>query len=153
MTGGEPATVLSVEGDYARVLRIRHSICMLCPDPDECSDQEKDRCGVEIRAVNRAGAKCGDQVIVRLEGYQVLVAAGLVYGVPLAFMILGLVMGSGLGTFLGFSDLGSQGLGALGLLVSLVVALPVSKLIDGGLERSGTVVPVIAEIQTQRLEV
>lgn len=144
----ETARVLEVEGDHALILRERSSVCQLCPDPDECTESEAEHCGIEIRAVNRAGAVVGDLVRVRVAGDRVLLAVALVYGVPLLFMGGGLYGAACLAAARGMSPLAIQGLGALGLLGALLVSFPVSRVLNSQLHRTGLFTPVIEEIRS-----
>lgn len=94
----EHAIVVGVEQDVAMLEIIRKTPCGLCG---------KSRgCGISLwaklfnhksvfKATNNIGAKVGDNVIVGIEEHALLRSSMTIYGVPLASLLIGAVIGIG----------------------------------------------------------
>lgn len=96
----EEGTVVSVQGETAKVLMRRSRMCEGCGSC--CVKVDED--GMLADAVNRAGAKPGDRVLVDLPESLSIRAAFILYGVPLLFFFAGL----GLGALLSLAALGGK---------------------------------------------
>ena len=87
----EVGIVRSIEGSTARVMISREgSPCENCTQ-DACSIPEK---GVETEAINIAGAKVGQKVIVAMTSYTYYKGALLIYVLPVVALIGGAILGN-----------------------------------------------------------
>ena len=147
-------TVTAVDGEYAVVLRERFDPCILCPGEDECTETERHECEIEIRALNSAGARVGDSVMLALtDESQILLAILYVYGVPMAFLMGGLLGGVALAQAAGIDPTGQGAAGVVLAGLALGVSMPVSRKLDRRAFESGKFTPVVTEVKTERLEV
>lgn len=147
-------TVLSLEGEYAQVLHERFDPCLLCPGGDDCHEKETHDCSLELRAHNLARASVGDTVYLQLaDESQILRVVLHVYGIPLGFLVLGLLGTMGAAQAAGLSQGYQVGLGLLGLLVALGLSVPVSRWLNRRAYETGRITPVIAEIAPTQMEV
>ncbi len=148
------ATVTEIDGIYALVLKERFNPCVLCPGEDECTEKERHDCSLEIRALNEMGAKVGDTVTLALtDDSQIFRAIFYVYGVPMAFLLMGLLSGTGLAQVLGWSLTAQGGLGVLSAALALGVSLKVSRKLDRWALESGKFTPVISAVNPEAFEV
>lgn len=90
----EEGTVVEVSGGTARVLLRRSRLCEGCGSCCVLVDDET----MLAEAENRAGAKQGDRVIVDLPRGVSIRAAYILYGIPLLAFLVGLGLGSLLGS-------------------------------------------------------
>jgi positive regulator of sigma E activity len=147
-------TVTALDGEYAVVLRERFDPCILCPGEDECTETERHECEIEIRALNTIGARVGDSVKLELtDETQILWAILYVYGVPMAFLVGGLLAGVALAQGAGVDPTGQGAAGVVLAVLALGVSVPVSRKLDRRAFESGKFTPVVAEVTTERLEV
>ncbi len=80
--------VKEVKGEYATVVMQRHTSCSGC---NACKMGHEDT-KVEIRGINNAKGKVGQWVSVDMENHDVLMAAFIVYIIPLIALIAGIVI-------------------------------------------------------------
>lgn len=140
--------VLAVDGAYAVVLRERFDPCILCPGEDECTEKEQHDCGIEIRALNEIGAQVGDTVALALtDDDQILRAVLYVYGVPMTFLLAGLVGGVVAAAAGGLAPTLQGGVGVLGLLAGLGLSVPFSRRLNRKAFESGRFTPVVREVE------
>ena len=84
--------VVSQMGDYSKVKLVRHTACGNC-GACQLGDEQKD---IMLVAKNSAGAKMGDLVEVTMATDSVLSAAFIMYVIPLAGLMIGLLIGQAL---------------------------------------------------------
>lgn len=85
----EVGQVVSVEGNIARIRFHRSKACRNCGICFQVSKQD-----METEAINVAGAKKGEQVIIGLETETFLKAAFFLYIIPLIFLFVGILVGN-----------------------------------------------------------
>ena len=79
-------------GNYSKVKLVRHTACGNC-GACQLGDEQKD---IMLVAKNSAGAKMGDLVEVTMATDSVLSAAFIMYVIPLAGLLIGLLIGQAL---------------------------------------------------------
>lgn len=111
----EEGTVMEVRGDMAKVLLPRKRLCDGCGSCCVMVDEET----MLAEAENGAGAKRGDHVIVDIPKGVAIRAAYILYGIPLLAFLVGLGLGSLLGSvvFGGGAGVVAGLISAFGLLV------------------------------------
>lgn len=82
-------TVTELRGDMALV---RFKRTKACGDCHACVSFGTDEAGTEIR--NTLGAKVGDRVAIELHSGSVFTASLILYGIPLAALLAGVLIGS-----------------------------------------------------------
>lgn len=91
----ETGTVIEVKKRTALVSTETKGICHSCSARGICHmSSQKDR--MEVEAWNRLGAGVGDRVQIRISGRSTLLAAFLLYLVPLLGFLLGVLIGQNL---------------------------------------------------------
>jgi sigma-E factor negative regulatory protein RseC len=85
----EIGTVKKIEGIMAIVDVPKKSACEGCT-AGTCRQEDR---SMEIEALNRAGAKVGQKVLVSIKAYTYLKGSALVYGLPALALVLGAVLG------------------------------------------------------------
>lgn len=85
----ERGNVLEVRHGTAMVEVVRHEACRHCGG---CNFGQADR--IVVEATDLVGTRAGDHVALELEASRVLGAAFVVYLIPLAFLVLGLYLGT-----------------------------------------------------------
>lgn len=129
--------VTQINGQTGRVRIQRNAACGDCK---KCIISEE-QSFVEVDALNRTGARVGDQVEVVMESGNVLLAAFLVYIVPLITMFLGYIIGQAIGG------------AAWGyILGGLMLILPFFglKLAEKKIQSSGRFQPVIVKLLSSK---
>lgn len=122
----ENGQVVEVQGDYAWVETEPATTCGSCSARKGCGTSALaalfGRRRAPVRALNRAGARAGEQVVIGLSESSLVRGSMAVYLVPLAALLAGAVAGRYLGTALliGHGDLASIAGAATGLLAGLV---------------------------------
>ncbi len=111
----ERGRVIETAGNVAKVEIFRKDECSRCK---VCGFGSRDR--IVAVAANTIGAKEHDEVELELEGSQVVRAAAIVYLIPLAFLLVGLYLGTVLSSFIDRRDMAPLasavlGFGLLGL--------------------------------------
>ncbi len=92
----EEGTVVAVRGDTAEVLLRRSRLCEGCGSCCVLVDGDT----MLAEADNRAGAKKGDRVVVDLPAGTSIRAAYILYGIPLLAFLVGIGLGSWVGSAL-----------------------------------------------------
>lgn len=88
----EEGEVVEASGDQAVVLLLPWSGCSECSVRELCKTGSDQRRSLKVK--NARGARPGDRVKIEVTGGSLLSAAGLVYGVPLALLLAGVLLGS-----------------------------------------------------------
>ncbi|MGO3751304.1 MAG: SoxR reducing system RseC family protein [Peptoniphilaceae bacterium] len=117
--------VVEDNGDYVKVSSMRESSCgTSC---ENCSA----KCGESKihnqKVLNTIGAKVGDKVILETSFKTLISYIGLVYGLPLLFFIIGVIVSS---NFLGFNTNNAQLLNLLVGLLFMIFSFIIIKIID-----------------------
>ena len=98
----EQGIVLRTDAESAWVKTTRSSACEGCTARGSChtlgSGQE-----MEVKALNPAGARVGDRIVLSFETGSLLKATFLIYVFPIIFLIAGAAIGQLLGPLIGFS--------------------------------------------------
>lgn len=116
----ETASVVRTDGDFAWVETQRQSACGSCAGSKGCGTAALSKVlgkrRTEVRALNRAGARVGDRVIIGIEESALVRGSLAVYAVPLLVMLLGAGLGEALGRAPGAdANSLSMGFGLIGL--------------------------------------
>jgi len=111
----ECGRVIEAYGNVAKVEVFRRDECERCK---ACGFGSRDR--IVAVATNTVGAEKGDEVVLELEGTQVVRAAVIVYLIPLVFLLIGLYLGTVFASFIDRRDMAQIlaavfGFGFLGL--------------------------------------
>jgi sigma-E factor negative regulatory protein RseC len=130
------------EDGWAQVITTRGSMCSTCRAAHCCSSLRPSSKMV-IRALNTAGAKAGDLVILSLKTDAVIKSAAIAYLIPVAGLIGGAVAGVALGQELRANETAISVLVALaGLLLGFAVTIIISRWMSA----RGRLTPVITGI-------
>ncbi|NLP47204.1 MAG: SoxR reducing system RseC family protein [Epulopiscium sp.] len=97
----EKGMVIKQEQGMVLIQLIRHEACQNC---GACSMGAQDQ-EMIITAENHCQAKVGDWVYLDLEQSNFFKAVGIMYGLPLISLLLGLLLGYGLATWIGQTTL------------------------------------------------
>jgi sigma-E factor negative regulatory protein RseC len=106
----EEARVTATEGDFAWVEKERRAACDGCAVNKGCGtavlSKVLGRRRARVRALNAAGARVGDEVVIGIREQALVQGSVLVYAVPLLALLVGAALGAQLGG-------GSEGLSVL----------------------------------------
>ncbi len=131
----EPGKVMTIAGDRAEVEVTPGDACAHCGASGFCNwSGRKYRL---VAARNPVGARVGDRVVVRTPEQGRYRSAVVVFGLPVAMMVIGIVVGS-----LVWGDVGA----AICAGAGLAVALGVLKVLDKVAARSGRSLPEVIRI-------
>jgi sigma-E factor negative regulatory protein RseC len=137
----EVGVVKSIEGNTAKVLVARKSICGQCK-AGTCHMAED---GAEMEAVNAVGAKVGQRVRVSLEQNSYLKNVLMVYGLPMIALIGGAVLGKEVFAPM-FEAMDPDIVSAMFGFGALLLSIVFVKLWSKGMEKKTGFKPVIEEI-------
>lgn len=137
----ETGLVIKVEGKKAYVAVEKKSGCEACPATSICKPTEE---GSLIEAINEAGAKTGDRVMVSLKAFSYLKGSIIVYGIPTISLIVGAIIGKEImGEFI---SLDRELLSALGGLGLFGLSFMLVKLLSKRMGKKTEYIPVIERI-------
>lgn len=143
------ATVIRAEGEAAYVQARNTSSCGACSSGSGCGAKTLVEIfggpAREFRALNQAGAKPGDNVVVGLEDGALLKGSFTVYLVPLALLFLGAIAASQLAPAIALRDVYSICGGVVGLLLGFVGV----RLYAQRISASGRFQPVILRMSNE----
>ncbi|MGD8991857.1 MAG: SoxR reducing system RseC family protein [Desulfobacterales bacterium] len=94
----EQGIVLRTDSKAAWVKTTRSSACKGCTAKNSCHALGKSQ-DVEVKAINIAGAKTGDRIVLSFETRSLLKATFLIYVFPIIFLLIGAVCGQMLAAF------------------------------------------------------
>ncbi len=94
----EEGIVIAEGIQTAWVKTTRSSSCKACAARASCDMQENGK-HMEVEAINLAGARTGDQVVLHVESGSLLKAAFLLYVFPIICMLAGAILGSQLAQY------------------------------------------------------
>ena len=117
----EHGVVLRTDSDSAWVKTARSSACEDCSAKGSCHSLEGER-DMEVKAINIAGARVGDRIVLSFETASLLKATFLIYVFPIILLIAGAAFGQMLASFLKLSPSAlSVGLGFAFFFTSLLI--------------------------------
>ena len=88
----EQGLVLRTDSESAWVKTTRSSACQGCTAKNSCHSLGNSQ-DLEVKAINIAGAREGDRIILSFETRSLLKATFLIYVFPIVFLIVGAVFG------------------------------------------------------------
>ncbi|MFO7965046.1 MAG: SoxR reducing system RseC family protein [Desulfobacterales bacterium] len=86
----EQGRVLRIVEGVALVKTMKSEACAACSAQHSCTTKGND---MEVEAVNRVGAKQGDEVVIQIDTRPFLKATFMLYLFPILFMIFGAMIG------------------------------------------------------------
>jgi sigma-E factor negative regulatory protein RseC len=120
----------------------RSSACKSCASRHSCNPGEQGK-EMEVEAINQAGARVGDEIILNLDTGPLLKATFLLYVVPILCMIVGAVVGHGYALSRGWDP---SALSAVLSLVALAISFVFVRLQGNQLSRKNAYKPQIVRI-------
>jgi sigma-E factor negative regulatory protein RseC len=94
----------------AWVKTVKSGACKGCSARGSCHSLSSSRKDVEVQAINEAGAKVGDRIVLSFETSSLLKASFLLYVFPILLLIIGALMGQQIAPYF---DLNPSGLSAI----------------------------------------
>ena len=117
-------TATDIKGNKAIVMLRRATACgESCGSCGGCETTIR-----KVEAGNSVGAQVGQNVLMEMDDSRILIAAFLVYMVPIIMLFVGYVVG--------FSIFSKQGAGAASAIVFMLISFVIVKLIDRRLKDS-----------------
>ncbi|MCB2226627.1 MAG: SoxR reducing system RseC family protein [Desulfarculaceae bacterium] len=148
----EEGVVIETMGGLAQVETMQQEACKGCGARGACQTLGGDKRRV-IAAINQAGAKAGDKVLMIMARKGVLGASFLLYMVPVFALLAGAMVGKQLGPSYGLeAQTGAVILGALSLLGAWLILRRVSKRLAGRKELTVKVVRILQQGERDALE-
>ncbi len=95
----EQGVVLRTNSEAAWVKTTRSSACQGCTARKSCHTLSNSQ-DVEVKALNIAGARAGDRIVLSFETKSLLKATFLIYVFPIIFLMLGALIGQMLAPFM-----------------------------------------------------
>ena len=93
----EQGIVLRTDSETAWVKTTRSSACQGCTARNSCHTLSNSP-DMEVKAINIAGAREGDRIVLRFETRSLLKATFLIYVFPIMFLVIGAIFGQMLGS-------------------------------------------------------
>lgn len=134
----EEGIVTRTQDDHAWVMVRRSEMCDHCQSKTACHSLGGEM-DMETEAVNKAGAREGDRVLLHLESSSLLKIASVFYLIPLIFLITGAFLGK-------LISPGSDGGAIAGSVLMLIMAFIPVKLISNSMKNKKNYIPTIMEI-------
>lgn len=101
----EQGIVLRTDSEAAWVKTVRSSACEGCTAKGSChSTGSNDE--MEVKALNTAGARAGDRIVLSFETASLLKATFLIYVFPIIMLIIGAALGQALASLIASSPTG-----------------------------------------------
>jgi sigma-E factor negative regulatory protein RseC len=97
----EQGVVLRTDSKAAWVKTTRSSACEGCTARDSCHTMGGKE--IEVKALNSAGARAGDRIVLSFETSSLLKATFLIYVFPIVFLIAGAALGQFLAPLAAFN--------------------------------------------------
>ena len=95
----EHGVVLRTNSEAAWVKTTRSSACQGCTARNSCNTLSNSQ-EVEVKALNLAGARAGDRIVLSFETKSLLKATFLIYVFPIIFLVVGALVGQMLAPFI-----------------------------------------------------
>lgn len=142
-------TVIALEGALARVEVSRSAMCDGCHQQSSCNVALLDSGRDTVAAVgNPVGARPGDKVELAIDEAVLLRGGMVLYLLPLAFMVLGILLAMALRGSINFG-LGDDMLALLAALAGLAASMPVVRVWSKRSRYLAANVPVITRVLRQ----
>jgi len=117
----EEGIVIHTHDTLARVKTSKTGSCKACTSRDSCHVTETGKI-MEVDAINDAGAREGDRILLHFETASLMKACFLLYLLPVGFMLMGAILGHWLALKTGMNvSLFSALSGFLSLFLSFVM--------------------------------
>lgn len=118
----EQGIVIKTGTGTAWVKTIKSGDCAGCSARGSChamgsSDE------MEVKAINEAGAKVGDRIVLSFETSSFLKATFLLYVFPILLLVMGAVIGHEMAPKLGFNPSGSSAITGFALFIAAVLII------------------------------
>ena len=137
----EQGLVIEVSNGEAKIRVGRHSDCKNC---GACPGNNS----VIVCADNKIGAKPGQRVAFEVKEANVLGAAFIVFVLPLIALFIGVMLGGGIGEYIGFNIHLFQ---AIGGVIALVLSIIIVKIFDKAARNNKKSQPVVVRILDNNL--
>ena len=138
----EEGIVIHTHDTLARVKTTKSSSCKACTARDSCHGSETGKI-MEVDAINGAGAREGDRILLHFETASLLKACFLLYVLPVGFMLLGAVLGNWLALQTGVN---TSLLSAVSGFLMLILSFMLIRLKANSLGQSDAYKPKIIKI-------
>jgi sigma-E factor negative regulatory protein RseC len=117
----EEGIVLHIHDTFARVKTTKSSSCKACTARSSCHVTETGKV-MEVDAINGAGAREGDRILLHFETGSLMKACFLLYILPVGFMLMGAIFGHWLALKTGINtSLLSAAIGFSSLFLSFAI--------------------------------
>ena len=138
----EEGIVLKTIATSAVVKTVKSGACKGCSSRGSCHSMGENN-EMEVDAINEAGAKVGDRIVLNLETGPLLKVTFLLYVFPIILLIIGAAIGQRIATMLGMD---SSGLSVLVGFTFLFAAVLFIKLKANNLAKNDKYRPTIIKI-------
>ena len=140
----EQGIVLRTDSGAAWVKTVRSSACEGCTAKGSCNSMGGGK-EMEVKALNTAGARVGDQIVLSFETASLLKATFLIYVFPIILLIVGAALGQVLAPYI---ELGPSTVSVLLGFVFFFTALFIIKVRANKMARKNAYQPKITKIVT-----
>ncbi len=140
----EKGTVVEVRGGKAIVETSGGEACASCSARHACVSMGGTK---KITMENKSGAAAGDEVEFVIHDLGMLLSSIIVYGVPLIFLVIGIVIGPMIGSLAG---LGEEPSAAIGGILGTALALGIIRLLHLAVGKNRVFTPVMLRITHRR---
>ncbi|NLM44318.1 MAG: SoxR reducing system RseC family protein [Clostridiales bacterium] len=138
----EVGKILEINDGMAKVLIVRHTACGNCG----ACQVGKENLNMILTAENTVGGKPGDMVEIELKTENFLFASLIMYGIPLAGLIIGLLGGYYGGKAIGYNENISQIIAAITGILFMSIGYIGIKLGDSKLKNMSKFKPVLIRL-------
>lgn len=123
----EQASVIAIDGDFAKVLPAGQSACSSCTKNSGCSTNAFAIFSTgkksHLRVLNNLNAREGDEVVIGIPSGTLMMSTALAYGIPLLLLFVVAFLGQVIFSAFGWNaEVGSIVLGGLGLLLGFIIS-------------------------------
>ena len=118
----EHGIVVKTEAGAAWVKTIKSGACEGCSARGSCHSMS-DRGEMEVKAINEAGARVGDRIILSFETSSLLKASFLIYVFPILLLILGAAIGQEMAPYLNFDPSGFSAVIGFSFFIAAVLIM------------------------------
>jgi sigma-E factor negative regulatory protein RseC len=144
----EQGVVLRTDSGTAWIKTVRSSACDGCSARGSCHTTS-DAQDMEVKALNTAGARAGDRIVLSFETPALLKATFLIYVFPIILLIIGAALGQMLAPIIDFNP------SALSVLLGFAfffAALAIVKAGANKMAKKNAYQPKVTKILSRRLE-
>ena len=118
----EQGVVIRIDSSTAWVKTVKSSACKGCTARGSCHSLGSSD-DVEVKAINEAGAKVGDRIVLSLETSSLLKASFLLYVFPILLLLIGALMGQEIAPYLGFNPSGFSAIAGFSFFFAAVLVI------------------------------